>query len=124
MEISHSKKSSRPKIEVVFDDPLEAAVFGTNHYNSFDPRLFYWTGRVTDLNAGYDKHIGLLVPESRIKKTAKRLLAIELETAPTIYTPDAHLPTGAAQERGYKVAHSLGRTIHDFLTPEPSALDR
>lgn len=124
MEISYTRNTRQPKVEVRFRDPAEAQVFGGHHYSALDPRLFYWTRRVADLVSGHDQQLELRATKPRLLRTAETLLAIELDTAPALYTPHEHIPTGAARERGYDVARKLGRQLHHFLTPDLESLDR
>lgn len=123
MEIHHSQKTIKPRIELLFDDPAEAAVFAGSHFGPLDIRNYYWTKRVADLVAQPGRHIELLVTTPRLQRTAAKLLQFEIDTAPAVYPRNAHLPTGAAREHGYAIAHGLGRTINHFLTPDYSSTD-
>ena len=123
MEISHSRETAKPRVRLRFEDPTEAQVFGQYHYGTMNPFGHYWLKRTVDLQRGNEQHIDLIVKQPRLEVTANRLLLIQPDTAPVIYPADLHLPTGAARERGFKIAHGLGRTIHDFLTPDLAELD-
>lgn len=117
MELERNTRSKKPEIQVIFTDANEAGLFGSVRFHPLNiVSALNWNSAVARLSTGGEQVTGAFKP-AKLEKIATALLNITPENAPAFYAGE-HLPTGAAQEVGYRVAQRLGGQILGFLAPD------